>query len=146
MTDPFDPATLALPRTRPPAARPAAVADRPPRQPCVPPGQLFLRGPVPWAWLAAAAALPGQALAVGLAVWHRRGCENSPTVKVSLRRLGQLLGVSEPVARRGLRALEAAGLVAADRRPGRAARVTLLAAPATDLASGGPSRYPGETP
>jgi hypothetical protein len=30
----------------------------------------FLKGPVPWPWIVAAAALPGSALIVGLSLWR----------------------------------------------------------------------------
>ena len=36
----------------------------------------FLRGPVALDWLRRAAALPGKALAVGLALWFLRGAES----------------------------------------------------------------------
>ncbi len=119
MSDPFDPSRLAAPPVAlPPPARPPRHA----------PGEPFLKGPVPWGWLTSAADLPGKALAVSLVVWFRAGCENRRTVAVTLARLTRM-GMSESTARRGLRTLERAGLVSVERRPGRAARVTLLAAP-----------------
>jgi hypothetical protein len=128
VTDPFDPARLAAP----PAGLPPPA--RPPRHA---PGEPFLKGPIPWGWLTTAAALPGQALAVGLVAWFRAGCENRRTVTVTLARLTRM-GMSESTARRGLRALEGAGLVTTERRPGRAARVTLLTPP--------PAAAPDRTP
>lgn len=121
MNDPFDPSRLATaPVELPSPARPPRHA----------PGEPFLKGPIPWDWLTAAAGLPGKALAVGILVWFRAGCENKRTVAVTLARITRM-GMSESTARRGLRTLERAGLVSTERRPGRAARVTLLTAPST---------------
>ena len=43
-------------------------------------GGRFLKGPIPWPWIAAAAALPGQALLVGLCIWRLAGATKSQTV------------------------------------------------------------------
>jgi hypothetical protein len=40
----------------------------------------FLKGPIPWSWITTAAALPGQALLVGLCVWRLAGATKSHTV------------------------------------------------------------------
>jgi hypothetical protein len=54
--DAFDePARLSLP-VPPPAA---GLTRRPPRHRR---GERFLKGPIPWPWISAAAALPGKAL------------------------------------------------------------------------------------
>jgi DNA-binding transcriptional ArsR family regulator len=87
----------------------------------------FLRGPVPWGWLESAARLPGQALAVSLALWRKAGMRRRRTVKLCLGRVG--LGVSKQAARRAVRALEQAGLVTVRRLPGRGLEVTLRDAP-----------------
>jgi hypothetical protein len=79
---------------------------------------------VPWTWVTAAAALPGRALAAGLAIWFAAGCKNTGTVSVTLARMGEL-GLSEAAARRAVWALERAGLIAVERRPGRGLLVTL---------------------
>src|SRR6266850_7089226 len=42
----------------------------------------FLKGPVPWSWIVAAAALPGKALIVGLSLWRLAGALKSRTVTV----------------------------------------------------------------
>jgi hypothetical protein len=120
--DPFDPANLRLNgvdfRT---AAKAPARARKPPRHR---PGELFLKGPIPWPWLEAAARLPGKALALALCLWWEAGRRRCRTVKLCLGRVG--LGVSEQAARRALRALATAGLVALERQPGRGLEVTLL--------------------
>ena len=41
-------------------------------------GDRFLKGPVPWSWIAGAAALPGQALLVGLCIWRLAGAKKEP--------------------------------------------------------------------
>lgn len=109
------------------AAPPVRVRphNRPPRHVA---GQKFLKGPIPWAWLVTAIALPGRALAVGLVVWFEAGCKKSQTVSVTLSRLGRA-GLAEGVARRGLRALERAGLIAIGRPRGRGLQVTILGGP-----------------
>ena len=89
---------------------------------------LFLKGPIPLAWLSVAASLPGKALNVALAIrWvadMSKGSEVYAT-KVAL----QLFGLSEDAYRDGLNRLEAAGLVAASRQAGRRTRVRILTLP-----------------
>ncbi len=89
-------------------------------------GERFLKGPIPWDWLARAAALPGKALHVGLAVWQRAGIERTGTVRISMTRL-RPMGLSRSSACRGLTALERAELVTVERHKGRAPIVTLAA-------------------
>ncbi len=88
----------------------------------------FLRGPIPIWWLAKAAGLPGRTLAVGLALWYRKGITNMDTVKPSWK-LWATLGIGRHAAYRGLANLEAAGLVAIDRRVGRNPLVTIRTVP-----------------
>lgn len=89
----------------------------------------FLKGPVPWPWLALAATLPGRSLHVGLALWFQAGLERKREVRLPLSVLA-VMGVDRYAAGRGLTALEAAGLIAVQRHPGRKPRVAILA-PAT---------------
>jgi len=88
-------------------------------------GERFLCGPVPWEWIRRAAALPGKALAVGMALWLESGCTKSNTVTFSKTRVAHL-GWHPHTVRRGLRQLESAGLVSVDRPAGRCLAVTLL--------------------
>jgi hypothetical protein len=100
----------------------------PPRRPRIPrhkAGELFLRGPIPWRWVQAAARLPGRALAVGCVLWHLIGLRKCHMVRLSPSKT-RSLGLSPRVARRGLKALEEAGLVAVDRHRGRSPDVTVL--------------------
>ena len=78
-------------------------------------------------WLARAYRLGAAALAVGLALWHaqgmRRGRSGPIKVNAATRRP---MGLSHDQARRGVHALEAAGLVAIERGGrGRCAVVTI---------------------
>src|SRR5262245_55817923 len=93
----------------------APAASKLPRRRCA---DRFLKGPVPWRWLARAMALPGKALAVGLILWQLRGMVRGETVLFCLPRAAAD-GIPTTTARRAIRALEGAGLVAVERRPGR---------------------------
>lgn len=88
------------------------------------PAKHFLKGPIPWAWLARAAGLPGDALKVGIAIWLWVGMTCSRTVRVSSR--GFPLPASRSAVYRGLVALERANLVTVQRRRGHAPVVTVL--------------------
>src|SRR4051794_19139255 len=83
----------------------------------------YLKGPVPWRWLARAMALRGKALAIGLMLWQLRGMARRDTVLFCLTR-AEAEGIPTTTARRAIRALEGAGLVAVERRPGRGLVVT----------------------
>jgi hypothetical protein len=87
-------------------------------------GGRFLRGPIPWAWITAAAALPGQALVVGLCVWRLAGAMKSHIVSFGNSDL-KPLGIDRAAKSRALQALETAGLIAVARRRGRFPTVTL---------------------
>jgi hypothetical protein len=89
------------------------------------PGEVFLKGPIPWAWLLRAGRLPGRALHVALVLWREAGCKNSRTVPFRLS-LAVQFGVHADTARRGLHALESAGLISSRYIPGRYLEVTLL--------------------
>ena len=84
----------------------------------------FLRGPIPWAWLASAGQLPGQALHVAIVLWLLRGLNRSMTVKIEKAHLREM-GVSHTSYYRGLTALEQAMLVSVVRAKGRNAEVTI---------------------
>lgn len=88
-------------------------------------GELFLRGPIAWAWWEHAGRLPGKAVHVALVLWLEAGLKKSRTVQLSMMRL-RGLGVDRQAARRCLRRLAAARLVSVEQCRGRLARVTLL--------------------
>lgn len=118
----MSPISLAQFRDRRPAVDPA------PRPRHIRGQGLFLRGPVPMAWLHVAGAIPGKALAVGVELWHWAGRMKSTRVKLNLSRFADR-GISRFSAARGLAALERAGLVRCARGSGRTPVVTLLDAP-----------------
>lgn len=104
---------------------PAVVPARPRRRS---PRQLYLGGQPPMAWLARAHTAGKAALATGTALWFKRGLQggkNAPIrVDSSLRRS---MGLTHDQARRGVHALEAAGLVRVHRGGrGRCAEVTII--------------------
>jgi hypothetical protein len=72
------------------------------------------------------------ALPVGLALWHYRSLKKATDFPVSLRDICKLTGMSRCTARRGLLALDGAGLIARTDTAGRKPRVLLLVAFATD--------------
>jgi hypothetical protein len=88
-------------------------------------GGRFLKGPIPWSWISGAAALPGQALLVGLCVWRLAGAKRSQTVLFGNADL-KPLGIDRAAKSRALRALEQAGLIKIARQRGRLPKITLL--------------------
>jgi hypothetical protein len=81
--------------------------------------------PVPLAWFQRACRLPGKALAVALVVWHLARMRKTDTVRLTQAALNEF-GVSRQAKYRGLRSLEAAGLVSVRRRAHRNPEVTVL--------------------
>ena len=71
-----------------------------------------------------AAILPARALHVALAVWYLAGLEKDWQVKLTWSVLARF-GLSAYTGRRGLAALELAGLVTVERRPGCCPVVTI---------------------
>ena len=88
-------------------------------------GELFLRGPVPLSWLAAAGQLGGKTLHVGVYAWYLAGLHDSMCVKVSTSKL-QEFGVGRQSAYKALAALEHHHLLFVERRPGCCPVVTLV--------------------
>src|SRR5262245_46853445 len=123
--DHFDPQRWEMPTGANPA--PARKGQRRPRTRRL---DRFLKGPVPWPWLLRAMALPGKALAVGLMLWLQRGLTGRRTVHFCLTRAAAE-GIPTTTARRAVRQLEGAGLVAIRRMPGRGLEVTILDLPTT---------------
>ncbi len=91
------------------------------------PSDRFLKGPIPWSWISAAAALPSRTLLVGLCLWRLVGAMKSDTIFFGNSDLRQL-GIDRATKSRALRALESAGLVKVTRQPGRFPKVTVLCA------------------
>jgi hypothetical protein len=127
--DPFDPARLGL--LPGPTCEPGARL-RPPRHRR---GEAFLKGPIPYAWVALACQLPGSGLSVALAV--RLLCDRYRRDDGwSVAAIARGIGVSERAARRGLHAAEEAGLVVAVREPGCKPALAVVGLPTRDADSG----------
>jgi hypothetical protein len=86
----------------------------------------FLKGPVPWPWIIAAANLSRTALIVGLCLWRLAGALKRRTVTFGNTDL-KPFGVDRAAKSRALAALEGAGLIKVSRMPSRFPSVTLLA-------------------
>src|SRR4051812_10771149 len=84
----------------------------------------FLKGPIPLHVITTAAQLPGKALALYLAVQHRRDLGGRSTVTVPAALLREF-GISRDAKARALRYLEEAGLVRVKRQVGGTAQITL---------------------
>jgi hypothetical protein len=97
------------------------------------PSGRFLKGPIPWSWIAAAAALPSRALLVGLCLWRLVGAMKSDTISFGNSDLRQL-GIDRATKSRALRALERAGLIKLTHQPGRFPKVTVLCARPASMA------------
>lgn len=96
-------------------------------------GEGFLKGPVPLAWLEAAAGLPGKSLHAGVALWYAAGLTRSASIPLS-NISGLRFGLDRNAKYRALAWLEGAGLVRVERKLGRAPVVTILdLAPSTQL-------------
>ena len=85
----------------------------------------FLKGPIPMAWLNAAAKLPGKTLNVGIAIWWLAGMAKTKTFKLTGKALNQL-GVSRDAASDALKRLEENGLILVKRLPGQRSTVEIL--------------------
>ena len=79
------------------------------------------------AWLRAAAALPGRALHLALALKLQSDLEGRDEIRVQ-RKLVEIFGLDRYAERRALGALEGAGLVLVQRRRGRRPVVTVIGA------------------
>lgn len=80
---------------------------------------------IPWAWLAAAAKIPGHALQVAVAIRHQAALERSKSIALQGRWQAEL-GFDRHTERRALRALQRAGLVSVEQRRGARPRITIL--------------------
>ena len=89
------------------------------------PSPLFLKGPVPLAWIGKAAQLPGKALAIGIALWWLHGMAKGGDVKLTRAAL-QALNVSRDACHDGLKRLEAAKLIVVTRSAGKRALVRIV--------------------
>jgi hypothetical protein len=84
----------------------------------------FLKGPINWDWLSAAAKLTGKALHAALVIQFLAGMKKSKTINLSSDELGRV-SVSRTAGYRALKRLEKAGLVDVIRGRGRLPTVTI---------------------
>lgn len=84
----------------------------------------FLRGPINWSWLKAAARLPGSALHVAVAIHFQNGFEQTGMVKLSPT-VWRDLGLKRHTVYRAIDELEDAGLVSVERKRGCGPIITL---------------------
>lgn len=97
-----------------------------------PKAALFLRGPIPLAWLGSAASLPGKTLNVGIALWWLHGIAKGKPFKLTQKAL-RTLNVERDAASAALVRLEKAGLIRVVRKPGQRPLVSVV----VGVASGG---------
>src|SRR3954471_21969909 len=88
-------------------------------------GDPFLKGPIPFAWIASACRLPGSGLHV--ATTFRFLCGRyRPENRWGLESVAEAFGADSKTARRGLHAAELAGLLTVEREPGCKLVVSIL--------------------
>jgi DNA-binding transcriptional ArsR family regulator len=99
-------------------------------------GEPFIRGPIPFAWIALASRLPRSCLIVAMAARYLRSrYPHKPAW--SLAEIGWRAGLEESSARKSLQALSEAGLISFTRRQGRKPALSIL-----ELAEPEPCRDP----
>ncbi len=118
----FDPEQLRLPSDLE-AQDEVETSEKAPSKPRI--KGFFIKGPIPWRWVLKAMALPGKALHVALLLWQRRGMAKGRAVHLCLTTTPQS-GIPTRTAQRAMAALEKAGLVQVERRPGSGLNVTIL--------------------
>ena len=84
----------------------------------------FIKGPIPLDWIEVAAKLPGKALHVALAIRYLAGMNKLNPFRLTHRTL-MIFWVSRHAAYRALKALEEAGLINVERRPGKNPVITV---------------------
>lgn len=85
----------------------------------------FIKGPIQVRWISEAAALPGKALHLALAIQWLSGMNKGAPVKVSKKALGHFC-ISTDAYRAGLKRLESAGLITVARLPGQSPFVRVV--------------------
>ena len=106
--------------------------------PAIGPGDPFIKGPIPYAWIASACRLPGAGLRVAMA-FRFLCCRFRRGNRWGLDAIAKGLGISVDSARRGLHSAELAGLLAVEREPGCKLAVSVLDLPEPEA---GPKRRP----
>lgn len=92
-----------------------------PRQP-----GLFIKGPIPLAWLDGVLKIRGAAVfKTALALWFQAGLESSSTIRFTSKMMRRFT-ISSKSATRALKQMQASGLVRVRHRPGRCRDVEIL--------------------
>jgi hypothetical protein len=104
------------------------LAPRPPKkQRRVPNCKRFIYGPLSLEWLSRANRLPGKALWVALIIRHLEGLNRRKRVSFPLSNVEAVRwGIHRNAKCRALTALEQAGLIAVERKPGASPLVTVI--------------------
>lgn len=120
-----------LDRLRLPAERVGNLETRrrPPRHW---PGDPFIKGPIPYAWIASACRLPGAGLPVAMA-YRFLCCRYRSRNRWGLDAIANGLRIKSRSARRGLHSAELAGLLAVEREPGCKLAVSVLDLPEPEV-------------
>ena len=110
-------------------ALPVVVPANPRRGSCP---QHYLGGKPPMEWLSRANAVGKAALATGIALWFKRGLQRDKTASIRVdASLRKSMALTHDQARRGVQALEAAGLVTVQRGGRGRCAVVAIATPST---------------
>ncbi len=110
---------------------PVRRKERNSRQPVARQQGAFIRGPISLAWLEGVLSLPGRGpLVMALALMYQSGLEHSPSVRVT-HKLLKRFRIPPRTSHDVLAKLEAAGLLAVTKRPGRCREVEILPGPLT---------------
>jgi DNA-binding transcriptional ArsR family regulator len=88
-------------------------------------GEPFIRGPIPFSWVAMASRLPGSCLNVAMAARFLRSRYQRKS-SWSMAEIGWRAGLEERSARQALQALSTAGLISLARQPGRKPVLAIL--------------------
>jgi hypothetical protein len=104
---------------------------RPPRHR---PGDPFIKGPIPYAWIESACRLPGSGLRVSMAC-RFLCCRFRAENRWGLDAIAKGLRISGPSARRGLHSAELARLLAVEREPGCKLAISVLDLPEPEAGS-----------
>ena len=101
---------------------------------------LFLRGPIPMAWLEKAAALPGKTINVALALWWLHGMNDGKAFKLTRKALNYL-HVSRDATYSSLERLEQHGLIQVERKSGSRPTISILHHEMSDTKTGTVSNW-----
>jgi hypothetical protein len=87
--------------------------------------ELFLRGPIPLAWLSRAANLPGKTINTALAICWLVGMSNNKPIKLNRGALKHF-NISKDAVRDALRRLESDGLILLQRMPSKQPSIEII--------------------